>query len=142
MMANVAHTAMTNDYWGFAAVLLVGIYCLVSSYLTYAYIIDGKISGLRSRLKARAKLCLDRTGFVGAVITRHTLLVTMNVIVLNLSLSLISVLRGMGAQSASTSTLTTSLELACVVCVMLILLIAVVTFVLCSEIVRLAEHNS
>jgi len=142
MMTDVAQTAMANDYWGFAAVALVAVYCLVSGYLTFAYIIDGPMQGLSQRLKARAKLCLDRTGFVGALITRHTLLVTMNVIVLNLSLSLMSALRGMGTQSASSEILTTSLQVACVVCVALILLIAVVTFALCSEIVRLAEHSS
>jgi len=141
MMTDVAQTAMASDYWSFAAVALVGVYCLVSGYLTYAYIIDGRMRGLRARLKARAKLCLDRTGFVGALITRHTLLVTMNVIVLNLSLNLMSALRGMGAPSGPSSVLTTSLQVACVVCVALILLIAVVTFALCSEVVRLAERG-
>jgi len=142
MMTDVAQTAMANNYWAFVAVALVVIYCVVSCYLTFAYVIDWRLWGLRARLKARAKLCLDRTGFVGALITRHTLLVTMNVIVLNLSLNLMSALRGMDAQSVASGILTKSLELACVVCVALILFIAVVTFALCSEVVRLAEHKS
>jgi len=141
MMSDVAQITMANDYWGMAAVALIGIYCLVSGYLTFAYVIDGPVRGLRARLKARAKLCLDRTGFVGALITRHTLLVTMNVIVLNLSLNLMTAIRKMGEQSASSEMLTMSLEVACAVCFALILLIAVITFTLCSEVVRLAEAN-
>ena len=141
MMSDVAHTAMSSHFWSIAALLLIGLYGAVSSYLTVVHIIGGSPIGLRARLRRRARLCLDQTGFISAVITRHTLLVTMNVLMLNFSLNLLSLLRALNDQSAVALRLILGFEILIGVCVALITLIAVVIFVLCSDIVKLAEDK-
>ena len=141
MMTNVAHTAMTSHFWSIAAVVIIGLYCVISSYLTGVHIVGGSPMGLRARLQRRAKLCLDQTGFVSAVITRHTVLVTMNALVLNFSLNLLAALRALNDQSAAALRLITGFEILAGVCIALIVVIAVVIFVLCSDIVKLAESK-
>ena len=141
MMNDVAQMVMGSHYWASVAVAMVTAYCLVSGYLTFRYIIDSPVGDLRARLAVRAALCLDRTGVVGAVIARHTLLVTMNVVALNLSLHLLSALHGLSGPSRSAHLLEMTLETACGVCIALVLLIAILTFALCNEIVRQAERG-
>ena len=141
MMTDVAHVAMTSHFWSIAAILIIGLYCVISFYLTLRHIIGGSPIGLRARLLRRAKLCLDQSGFISAVITRHTVLVTMNGLVLNFSINLISALHVLNDQSAAASRLITGFEILAGVCFALIVLIAIVIFVLCSDIVKMAESE-
>ena len=141
MMSDVAHTAMSSYFWSIAAILLIGLYSAVSCYLTIKHIIGGSPVGLRARLQQRARLCLDQTGFISAVITRHTLLVTMNVLMLNFSLNLLSALRALNDQSVVALRLILGFELLAGGCIALIIIIAMVIFILCSNIVKLAEDK-
>jgi hypothetical protein len=141
MMNDVAHQVMADHFWTVAAVTMIWIYCLATAQQTLVHIVGGNPRGFRVRLKQRAKLCLDRTGFVGALIARHTLMVTVNVLALNLSLNLLSAIRAMDDYSMAYDTLKLSLYTLSAVCIGMITLIAAITLVLCNEIVRQAEDS-
>jgi hypothetical protein len=141
MMSDVAHQVTGDHTWSMLAVGLILAYCLVSAWLTYRYVIGGNLRELSHRLRDRAALCVKRTGYVGALIARHTVLVTLNVLVLNLGLNLLSAIRPMDDHSIAYSVLTTGLEFMAAVCVGLVALIAAITFTLCNEAVRQAEDE-
>ena len=65
----------------------------------------------------------------------------MNALVLNFSLNLLAALRALNDQSAAALRLITGFEILAGVCIALIVVIAVVIFVLCSDIVKLAESK-
>jgi len=141
-MDTVAHQVMADHFWTIAAVVVIWAYCLATAQQTFAHIVGGNFSGFRVRLRQRARLCLDKTGFVGALIARHTLMVTVNVLALNLSLNLLSSIRAMDDHSMQYDTLKTSLYILCGVCIGLITVIAAITLALCNEVVRMAEEKS
>ncbi len=93
MMSDVAHTVMADPWWTRAVIALVVAYALVSLHLMRVQIIGRGLRGFGDRLKARARLSLEKSGYVGAQMARHTLLVTMNVLALNLSLNLLNAIR-------------------------------------------------
>ena len=141
MTHDVAHMVTTDHSWTISAVVLILAYCLVSLTLTYRYIIGGDIRGFGARLRQRANLCLSRTGYVGALIARHTVLLTANVLVLNLSLNLLSIIKQMDDKSDAQQMLQNSLQGLAAVCIGSVLVIAAITFSLCNEIARQAEDE-
>ncbi len=138
-MESVAHQVMADHFWTVAAVTAIWFYCLATAQQTYAHIVGGDLKGFRIRLKQRAKLCLDKTGFVGALIARHTLMVTVNVLALNLSFNLLAAIRAMDDHSMGYQSLRLSLYLLSGVCIGMVIIIATITLALCNEVVRLAE---
>jgi hypothetical protein len=141
MMSDVAHNAMASHFWANSALFAVALYCIVSASLTYSHIFGGSFKHLGERMKQRASLCLKRTGFIGGVLTRHTLLVTMNVLVFNVALNFHSTLRGMDDGTSAVARLLLGSEVLAGVCLVLILIIAVITFILCGEVVRQGENG-
>ena len=141
MMTGVAHTVMTNSLWGTLAVLLMALFCVVSLHQTYRQILGGGLASFGERLRRRAALCLDKSGFIGAVLARHTVLVTLNILAFNLSLALLSTIRALGGPMSS-PVLQYSLVALAAICVCVVLIIAVTTFALCNEVVRQAERSS
>jgi len=139
MMNSVAHDVTADHGWSILAVGLIVLYCLISLWATHRYILGGAFAGLRTRMRARARLCLARTGYVGAVITRHTLLLTVNALTLNLSLGLLAAIRAMDDHSQAYALLQTSLHGVAGLCIALIAGIAAFSFALCNEIARQAE---
>ncbi len=141
MTRDVAQMVTTDHSWTIAAVVLILGYCLISVTLTYRYIIGGDIRGFRARLRERARLCLARTGYVGALISRHTVLLTANVLVLNLSLNLLSLIKQMEDSSDANQMLQNGLHVLAAVCIGSVAIIAAITFALCNEIARQAEDE-
>ncbi len=141
MMGEVARMVTAEHEWTAAAVGLVALYGCISLFQTYVLIFGRDLRGFRARLQSRARLCLDRTGFVGALIARHTLLVTINVLALTLSLNLLSAIRGMDDHSAAYALLTHSLQALAVVSVGQVIVIATISLALCNAVIRLAEEE-
>lgn len=141
MMASVAHRAMTSDLWGTLALSLIALFCAVSIYQTWRHIIGGGPSDFAGRLRRRAALCLDRSGYIGAVLARHTVLVTLNIVALNMSLALLSTVRALDGGTMSAPVLEWCLMALATVCGIVVLIIAVMTFALCNEVVRQAENS-
>ena len=141
MMTGVAHVVMESSAWTLSAVVLIAGFCLVSIHQTYVHIAGGNLTTLNTMLRQRAVLCLDKTGVVGAVLARHTLLVTLDLLVFNLSLNLLAAVRATDVQSMQATLLEYSLMTCATVCALLVVAIAVTTFALCNEVVRLAEER-
>ena len=141
-MNNVAHHVMTSNSWAVVAGAGIALYCVVSGVQTYVHVFGGDLRRVRSRLRLRARLALDKTGFIGAVLARHTLLVTLNVLVFSLSLNLLSASRAANVQSMSADVLETGLSILAGFCLFLVVVIATMTFALCNAVVRLAEPDA
>ena len=141
MMNSVAHTVTADHGWTSFAVALIIAYCAISLWLTHRYLLGGALRGLAARMRARAHLCLARTGYVGAVITRHTLLLTLNALAYNLAMGLLGAIAAMDDHSDAYAMLKTSLHGAAALCIVLIAGIAAITFALCNEIARQAEGS-
>ena len=141
MTGEVAQMVTATHEWTAATVGLIVLFGCISLFQTYVLIFERDLRGFRARLESRAKLCLNRTGFVGALIARHTLLVTVNVLALTLSLNLLSAIRGMDDHSSAYAALTRSLQVLAAVSVGQVIVIATISLALCNAVIRLAEDE-
>jgi hypothetical protein len=141
MMSDVAHAVMTDPWWTRAVMALALIYSLGSFHLLRVQIIGRDVRGFGDRLKTRARLSLEKSGYVGALISRHTLLVTMNILALNLSLNLLSAIRAASDAAGTYILLKQALGTLALVCAAEILLIVAITLALCNAVVNLAEND-
>ena len=141
MMNDVAHMVVQDHFWTICAVALMLGYCVISIILTFRYIVGGDVGNFGLRLRRRGRLCLDQTGYVGALIARHTVLVTANVLALNLSLNLLSVIGAMDDRSNANMLIQAGLHGLAGVCIVTVVVIAAITFALCNEIASQAEND-
>ncbi|MBX9796255.1 hypothetical protein [Sphingomonas sp.] len=140
MMNAIAHEVMTNDGWARLAIALMLCFVAISAHQTWRHVLGG-VRDFSARMTARAKLCLDRSGFIGAVLARHTVLVTLNILALNLSLDLLAVVKALSGGAMVAPVLEGTLALVMGSCILTIAVIAVITFRLCNEVVRQAERG-
>ena len=141
MMNDVAHMVTADHSWTITAFILIVSYCLISAAMTFRYIIGGDFRHFRSQLRKRARLCLQQTGYAGAIIARHTVLVTLNVLVLNLSLNLHAMIKMMDDHSDADLLLQRGLNGLVGVCIAMIAIIGTITFALCNEVARISEDG-
>ena len=71
MTGEVAQMVTATHEWTAATVGLIVLFGCISLFQTYVLIFERDLRGFRARLESRAKLCLNRTGFVGALIARQ-----------------------------------------------------------------------
>lgn len=133
--------AAGNPYWSYAIIVLIAAYCAVMSYQTLHHIIGRNIRNIRALVRQRARMCLLRTGFAGALIARHTVLVTVNLLVLNLALSFLAQIDRMGALSDDLNALQAWLRILTGACLALIIIIALLIFAVCDEVIRQSEDE-
>lgn len=141
LMNDVAHTVMADPWWTWAVLALVVSYCLGSLYLVHVQIVGRDLRGFGVRLKTRARLSLEKSGYVGALMARHTLLVTMNVLALNLSLNLLATIRA-ASDAGTFGLLKQALGLLAFVCAAEVLMIAAIILALSNAVIRLAEDDA
>ena len=137
LMNDVAHTVMADPWWTWAVLALVVSYCLGSLYLVHVQIVGRDLRGFGDRLKTRARLSLEKSGYVGALMARHTLLVTMNV----LSLNLLATIRA-ASDAGTFGLLKQALGLLAFVCAAEVLMIAAIILALSNAVIRLAEDDA
>lgn len=140
MMSDTARMIASDHSWTIFAVAVMLAYFLVSAALTYRVIVGGGTAQFTARLRKRAARCLDQTGFVGALLARHTVLITANVLVISLAFSLLSAIKSMDDRSTTVRTLELGLEFLAGSCILLVAITVTIIFLLCNEIVRQGEE--
>ena len=141
MTGKVAGMVTGNPFWTYAVIAMIVGYCAVMAYQTLNHIIGRNVRNIRALIRQRARMCLARTGFAGALIARHTVLVTVNLLVLNIALNFLSYIERMDHVAGDDLMLKRWLETLAGVCLSLIVIIALLIFALCDEVIRQSEKE-
>ncbi|WP_295636066.1 hypothetical protein [Novosphingobium sp.] len=141
MMSDVAHVVMAEPWWTRAVMALAFAYALGSLTLLRVQIVGRDLRGFGARLRMRARLSLEKSGYIGALMARHTLLVTMNVLALNLSLNLLNAVRS-ASDAGTYGLLKQVLGWLAFTCAAEVIVIAAIILALCNAVIRLAEDNT
>ena len=92
-----------------------------------------------SDVGAIATHCRKQTGYISAVLTRYTALITINVLIFNFVFNVIRYAHPSGGMMGEVSRPLIVLYAVCVACIMAILVLIYSIFVICSEVIRQTE---